>query len=374
MKNTTRIKFNAFVSSAALLSGIAATEANKKFAVDPVIEQKTESVVKESSEFLQAINIMPVSQQEGQVLGLGSSRSLAGRTDTSGGARREPTDPGASAEKRRYFCKQTNYDWARSYGIIDAWAHMPEFEQIMRADMLEQQALDRIMIGWNGLSAADDTDRIVNPLLQDVNEGWLFKIRDKAPEQVIDDGSLTLHSDGSDDDATKAIYIKPGVELFDEQVVDSGINAKADYSSLDALVLDAKRNIHERWRGSTDLVVIVGHDLVDDKYFNIAQETGATATEVEATDRLLRSTKQIGGLPAVRVSFFPGDAILITTLANLSIYWQEETRRRSIKDEDEYDRVANYESLNEAYVVEEYELCALVENIVNGEAPARPAP
>ena len=138
-------------------------------------------------------------------------------------------------------------------------------------------------------------------------------------------------------------------------------------------MLDAKRLIHERWRGDNDLVVIVGHDLVDDKYFNIAQKTGATATEVEATDRILRSTKLIGGLPAIRVSGFPANAILITKLSNLSIYWQEETRRRQLKDEPEFDRVANYESVNEAYVVEEYQCAVLVENIAIGESPTQGA-
>ena len=139
-------------------------------------------------------------------------------------------------------------------------------------------------------------------------------------------------------------------------------------------MLDAKRLIPEWWRGDTELVVIVGHDLVDDKYFTIAQTTGAEATEVEATDRILRSTKTLGGLPAVRVPFFPAGSLLITRLDNLSIYYQEGTRRRQLKDEPEYDRIANYESVNEAYVVEEYEMCALVENIVIGGAPARPAP
>src|SRR5690606_31368725 len=136
--------------------------------------------------------------------------------------------------------------------------------------------------------------------------------------------------------------------------------------SLDALVLDAKRMLPEWHRGDTELVVIVGHDLVDDKYFTIAQETGATATEVEAMDRIIRSSKQLGGLPAVRVPFFPADAILITRLDNLSLYWQEGTRRRMLKDEPELDRVANYESVNEAYVVEDYELVVLVENISIG--------
>lgn len=139
-------------------------------------------------------------------------------------------------------------------------------------------------------------------------------------------------------------------------------------------MLDAKRLLPEWHRGDTELVVIVGHDLVDDKYFNIAQQTGTTATEVEATDRILRSSKTLGGLPAVRVPFFPANGILITRLDNLSIYNQEGTRRRRLADEPEYDRIANYESVNMDYVVEDYELVSLVENIVIGGAPAREAP
>lgn len=228
------------------------------------------------------------------------------------------------------------------------------------------------MIGWNGTSVAATTNRTTSPLLQDVNIGWLAKIRTNAPEQVFDDGALTVNSAGANNPALKAIYVKPGAVLYDESL-DNKTTAAADYTSLDSLVLDAKRLLPEWHRGDTDLVVIVGHDLVDDKYFTIAQTAGATATEVEATDRILRSEKQIGGLPAVRVPFFPANAILITTLKNLSIYWQEETRRRRVEDEPKLDRIANYESVNEAYVVEDYELVVLVQNIVIGAAPARPA-
>src|SRR5690606_14851102 len=129
-------------------------------------------------------------------------------------------------------------------------------------------------------------------LLQDVNIGWLKKIRDNAAEQVFDDGNLTVYTNGENNPGVSAIYVKPGVELFDANAVynaaGGSAHAVADYSSLDALVLDAKRLLPEWHRGDTELVVIVGHDLVDDKYFNIAQETGATATEVEATDRIIR--------------------------------------------------------------------------------------
>lgn len=366
MKNTTRALFLGYTSQIALLNGVP--DATTKFAVDPSVEQKLESRIRNTSEFLQMVNIIPVGEQEGQVLGIGVSRSIAGRTDTSNNTRRHPTDPGGANEKHRYLCRKTNFDWARPYAILDAWRHREEFETLLRDDIIHQQALDRIKIGFHGNRAAAQTDRVANPNLEDVNEGWLHKLKTDAPEQVMDDGDLTVHADGSDDDELKAIYVKPGVLLFDAEA-DNAQDAEADYSSLDALVLDAKRGIHEAHRGDNDLVVIVGHDLLDDKYFTIAQTTGATATEVEATDRILASTKMIGGLQAYRVSGFPANSILITKMSNLSIYWLEDSRRRQLVDEPQYDRVANYESVNEAYVIEEYEVAVLVENVRIGESP-----
>ncbi|KPL68039.1 capsid protein [Erythrobacter sp. SG61-1L] len=375
MRNETRALFNAYVSQIALLNGV--DRATTKFSVDPVVGQRLEEKIKESSEFLQLINIEPVTQQSDETLGLGVTRTLAGRTDTSGAGERNPTDPTDNEKINEYFCKQTNFDWSLRYARLDAWRHKPEFQTIIRDAILKQQGRDRIMIGFNGTSAAATTNRAANPLLQDVNEGWLYKIRTNAPEQVFNDGNLTVYASGANNPGLKAIYVKAGVELFDGEAVynatGGSADAAADYSSIDALVLDAKRMLPEWHRGDTELVVIVGHELVDDKYFNIAQQTGATATEVEATDRILRSSKTLGGLPAVRVPFFPANGILITRLDNLSIYWQEETRRRMLADEPKKDRVANYESVNEAYVVEDYELVVLVENIVIGGAPARPA-
>lgn len=369
MLNTTRALFLAYASHVAMANNVA--DATVKFAVDPNAEQMLEAEIRNTSEFLGMINILPVINQQAQVLGIGVTRSIAGRVDTSGGNRRNPTDPGAANEKHEYTCRKTNFDWARPYAILDAWRHNPDFERLLRDDIVRQIALDRQMIGFHGTSAASTTDRVANPLLQDVNIGWLHKIRTDAPAQVMDDGALTVRTNGTNNPALKAIYVQAGATLFDGT---NAVTAQADYSSLDALVRDAMRGIHESHADDNDLVVIVGRNLMDDKYFSIAQETGATATEVEATDRILRSSKMMGGLPAMRVTGFPANALLITKLSNLSIYYQEGSRRRQLKDEPEYDRIANYESLNEAYVVEEYELAVLVENIVMGAAPARPAP
>ncbi|WP_288989659.1 phage major capsid protein, P2 family [uncultured Sphingopyxis sp.] len=349
MQNVTRALFNAYVSQIALLNGVES--ATTQFTVDPVIEQKLEEVIKQGSEFLQQINVVPVIQQSGDKVGIGVTRTIAGRTDTTGAGRRNPTDPTDSGDKGRYTCRQTNFDYALRYAKLDSWRHKPEFQTLVRNAIAKQQGRDRIMIGWHGESAAATTDRVANPNLEDVNEGWLHKIRTNAPAHVLDDGDLSVAP-------AKAIYVAPGE-----------VGVDVDYQNLDALVLDAKKMIPEWLRGDTDLVVIVGHDLVDEKYFNIVNAAGDKATEVEAADRILRSEKQLGGLPAVRVPFFPANALLITKLSNLSIYYQEGTRRRFLKDEPEADRIANYESVNEDYVVEDYDITAFVENIVIGKKP-----
>lgn len=374
MHRDTRILFNGLVTQIARLNGIPEAEVKEtQFAVAPAVEQKLEAVIKHSHEFLQLINLHPVIQQTGDKVGLGTTRTTAGRTNTDV-SDRNPGDPTDTGLKDTYFCRMTEFDSSLKYSKIDAWRHKPEFQTLYRDAVAKQQGLDRIMIGWNGTSAAAQTDRAANPLLQDVNLGWLHKVRTNAPAQVLNDGDLTVYAvTGANNPNLKKIYVKAGVELYDESL-DNKLTAKADYSSVDALVLDAKKSLIAEWhRSRTDLVVIVGHELVDDKVFNIAQKTGATATEVEAMDRIIRSTAQLGGLEAVRVPFFPGDALAITTLENLAIYFQEGTRRRQVTDEPRRNRIADYQSVNEDYIVEDYELFALVENIVMGEAPARPA-
>ena len=64
------------------------------------------------------------------------------------------------------------------------------------------------------------------------------------------------------------------------------------------------------------------------------------------------------------------NGILITRLDNLARYYQEGGRRRTIVDNAKRDQIENYESSNDAYVVEDYDCVALIENIVMGPKPA----
>jgi P2 family phage major capsid protein len=349
MRNATRALYHSYCSQIALLSAVAS--ANEQFTVAPSVQQKLIEVQQAQSDFLSRINVISVIAQEGDKVGVGVTRTIAGRTNTAAGNRRTPTAAHDTSDGGRYRCEQTNFDSAIKYATLDAWAHKPEFQQMVRNAITKRQGLDRILIGWNGTSVAAATDRAANPLLQDVNKGWLYKIRTFAAARVLSDGGLTV-------DPTKAVYVAEGE-----------VGTEVDYVNLDAVVFDAVELLDEWNRDDTELVVICGRDLVHDKYFNIVNAAGDKATEMLARDVLL-STKKVGGLQAVRVPGFPAGKLLITRLDNLSIYEQEGTRRRLLKDEPALDQVENYESVNEAYVVEDYGLCALVENIVMGKKPA----
>lgn len=347
MKKNTRFAFNAYLTQLARLNGVEVTDLSSKFSVEPSVAQTLEDQIQQSTAFLTLINVMGVAEQSGQLLGLGVGSTIAGTTDTTS-KEREPTDPTLMADVE-YKCEQTNFDTALTYAKLDLWAKFQDFQVRIRDAIVKRQALDRIMIGFNGVKRAKTSDRAANPLLQDVNKGWLQKIREDAPDNVM--GSST----------------QDGVTTADPVKVGKG----GAYANLDALVMDAVNELIDPiFQDDDELVVVCGRELLSDKYFPLVNQQQPN-TEALAAD-LIISQKRMGGLQAVRAPYFPANAVLITRLDNLSIYWQEETRRRSVIDNPKRDRIENFESVNEAYVVEDYRCAALVENITLGDfsAPA----
>jgi P2 family phage major capsid protein len=334
MRNDTRVLYTAFIAAIAQLNGVAA--AAEKFTVSPTVQQRLENRMQESSSFLQAINMIGVDEQSGAKVGLGIGSTIASRTNTLT-TDRSPTDPTA-LDEFGYLCRQTNFDTFITYAKLDMWAKFPDFQTRIRDAILKRQALDRIMIGWNGTSAAATTDRIANPLLQDVNIGWIKKVRDEAPSKIISDGA-----------SAGASQIKIGA-------------TGADYATLDALVYDLVNNLLDPWhREDPNMRVVLGRDLMADKYFPLVNST-QPPSETLAAD-LIISQKRVGGLQAVTVPYLPAGALTITSLDNLSIYFQNGGRRRTLVDNAKRDRIENYESSNDAYVVEDYGRIAIAENI-----------
>ncbi|SDK68351.1 phage major capsid protein, P2 family [Billgrantia gudaonensis] len=348
MRNDTRTVFNQFAAQVASLNGVP--DATQMFTVEPTIQQRLEKRIQESSDFLNRVNVIGVDELKGEKLALGISGPIASRTDVSQNDRQ--TRDLTTLDAQGYECRLTEFDTHIGYAKLDAWAKFRNFQTLVRDAIVRQQALDRIMIGFNGTSAAAATDKAANPLLQDVNIGWLQHYRTQAPARVLKDGK----TDGK-------IVIDP-TKTKDADGNITGI--AGDYATLDALVYDAVNSLIEPWyRRAPGMVVIVGRNLMADKYFPLLNQL--PPSEQQAAD-LVISQKRIGGLQGMDVPYFPDDAIFVTPLDNLSIYWQNGARRRHVAENPKRNRIENYESSNDAYVVEDFGAGCLIENVELSEA------
>lgn len=337
MRQATRLKYNAYTAAIARLNGTDAV--THTFAVEPSVQQTLETRMQESSAFLQQINVYPVTEQQGEKIGLGVGGPIASRTNTDV-KDRETRDP-LALDAHGYHCVQTNYDTHIKYATLDGWAKFPDFQARLRDAIIKRQALDRIMIGFNGKSVAATTDLNANPLLQDVNKGWLQKLRE------YQNGAQWMREVKADSGVIK---------IGDEVAAADG------YKNLDALVMDMIDSLIAPWyQEDSELVVVLGRALLADKYFPLVNKAQPNS-ELTAADVII-SQKRIGGKQAVSVPFFPANGLLITRLDNLSIYYQEGARRRYLQENPKRNRVENYESSNDDYVIEDFAGIAGCENI-----------
>lgn len=345
MKNRTRQQFNAYLNGVAQDNGVEYNHvfAGQKVNVEPSIQQKLEKQVQLSSAFLSLINIVPVSEAQGETLGLGIAGTIASVTDTTKNGRK--TQDLHTLNSISYHCQQINYDSHLRYATLDMWAKFPDFQKKIGELKAERMALDRIMIGFNGTNRAKDSNRTTHPLLQDVAKGWLAKIEEHAPQRVMKE------------------------EVVGSGKIEVGGVAGKTYQTLDALVFSAVNDLIEpQYQDDTNLVAIMSRDLLADYYFPLINE--AKATEKLAGDTII-SQKRCGGLRVIQVPYLPKGTILITRLDNLSIYYQEGGMRRTLKDNAEFDRYEDFVSSNDDFVVENYEQVALLKNITMLEAPVK---
>jgi len=328
MNPTTEQKFAALLAALAETYGVRTVE--KAFSVTPSVEQTLHDKIVESSDFLQRINVIGVKEITGEKVFGGVSGPIISRTDTSQNDRRPKNV--AALDPRAYQLHKTESDVGIKYSLLDLWAKFPDFMQRFQNWVNERKALDRIMVGWHGTSAAAETDIVTNPLGQDVNIGWLQEVRTKAASQVLVEGATA------------------GVIKFG----DTG-----DFKTLDAAAQDLKQGIDHKFRGAGDLVAIVGGDLLAWDEGKLYAAHGGTPSEKQG---IQMATKSYGGLPSItNVPYFPEKGLAVTSLSNLSIYWQESSNRRSTVDNAKRDQVEDYHSRNEGYVVENLEKIAFLE-------------
>lgn len=332
MRNETQKHFHKMLSRQAELNHVAYSDGGNSlsFSVDPGVEETMEKLIQESSDFLARTNSVGVRDVKGRKLRLGSGNSIAGRTDTDVGDRKT-TDPTGLSEGF-YECAHTDYDTHINYAKLDQWSSHPNFQKLWKKAVIEQIARDQLMIAFNGTSRESTTDRAANPMLEDVNIGWLEKIRQ--------------HASGS------------------QHVTDITIGGANEHKNIDALVMSSINDGLEPWyRTDTDLVVISGRNLVTDKYVGLVNDAANQPASERVAVKTLLQTRQLGNTPTIQVPFFPDNGLLIAKLDLLSRYWQKESRRRTIVDNAKRSRIEDYQSVNEDYVVEDFGGVFFVENI-----------
>jgi P2 family phage major capsid protein len=336
MQPRTRQVLNGYLKAYAQAIGNPNGARNEAAHYPPLAQQKTYLRVAERAEFLKQVNHVPVDAQIGQRVGIGVSQPLASRTNTDLEERK--TQELADLTGDEYRCMQTNTDTHISYRTLDSWAHMDNFQRTYNDSISLQKARDRLMIGFNGETAAPVTDKAVNPLLQDVNTGWLAKVRNSEPGRIL--------GYGSDGAATADTY----------QLGEGG-----HYKTLDMLVFDMITNLLDAWhQGADDLVVLVGREIWTNHGLSLLSNS-TLPTERNALSTWF-AAQTVAGLPCVMPPFFPTRGVVVTSYSNLSIYYQMGTLRRAIIDNPKRDRLEEYHSENEAYVVEDFGKFAGVRN------------
>jgi len=305
----------------------------KMFSVEPTIAQELNEAITAKSDFLQRINIVPVTEIKGQKVFLGVSGPVTGRTNTT--TKDRVAKDASALDSTLYELSSTESDVGLPYAKIDAWAKFPDFHQRYSAAVQKQIALDRIMVGFHGTHAAPDTDIAQFPMLQDVNKGWLQIAREQIPQQVLKEGKV-------------AGKVTLGVG--------------GDYANLDALVHDTKQMVDERLRDGGDLVAIIGSDLLAADKAKLYSKQGDVPTEKERIEEA-QVIATYGGLPSFSVPFFPVNGIVVTSFDNLSIYFQDSSWRKQTVDNPKRSRVEDFNSRNEGYVIEQLEKFAMTENV-----------
>lgn len=310
-------------------------QVGKQYAATPSVAQTlNEKIIIDGNWFLQKINVIPVTEISGEKVLLSLSGNVSGRTDTSvAGERSAKNLVDLNAEP--YALNKTDSDVALRYSTIDAWAKFTDFAERYGKAVRQAIGNDRLKVGFVGTSALATT---VAADLSDVNIGWLEQIR------TYNGGSQYVAGDG--------LAIEPGSILL------GGVN----FPNLDSLVYSALGTIEEQHRDDPDLVVLVGRNVMQAAKGSYYDATGNTPSEKAALEER-KTYDTYGGLVAFVPPFFDPNSILVTSLDNLSIYWQESSWRRQQLDNPKKDQFEDFNTRNEGYVVEQLGKTSLVQVI-----------
>lgn len=301
---------------------LGALQRGEKFSVTPPMETRLRAALLESADFLRMITLVDVDQIKGQVVDVGIGSIHTGRKANG----RFLKNVGVGGHG--YELVETDSGAVLPWSTLAGWANAGsegEFMRLVNEFINRTFALDMIRVGFNGTSAAADTDPAANPLGQDVNKGWQQLVRE------WNDGSQIVGS------AQSKIYFDP--------------DGQGDYRTLDAMASDLiNSTIDPAFRNDPRLTVLVGADLVAAAQGRLYQEADKPSEQILAQ----QLATSVAGRRAITPPFFPGKRMVVTIPANLHLYTQRGTRQRSAAHNQDRKGFESQYWRMEGYAVGEY--------------------
>lgn len=292
--------------------------------------------IQQRSDFLQKINMIQVTHLKGKKLLGATEKGITGRK------KQGRYLASLGHDEHGYELFETDSGALIPWQMFDQFAIFKDRLGALYEEFTNNQiALDILQIGFNGNSVAENTTKAD---LSDVNKGWLFLLKEQKSANFLTEvaagsGKIKIFGDG------------------------------ADYANLDELAFDLKQGLDLRHQSRNDLVFLVGADLVGKETKLIQKQHGLTPTEKAAlgSHNLLGS---FAGMNAITPPCFPAKAAVVTTLKNLSVYTEQESVRRSLRNDEDRKGIVNSYYRQEGYVVEDLGLMTAIDHTavkLNGE-------
>lgn len=325
-----------FYERQADLHGIAveSIESGAHFTLEPDREVEWLTAVQNSNAFLAKID---VDTCEAQVIDnlSGEDMDLAsGRTDTEAEDRTTTNLAGLSAI--RYTAETTQHDTHITFKEYNNWARRNRkyFQRYISDKRAASKGNDMMKIAWHGEKVEKKTDKKANPLGQDVNIGFIQRIKTHYPQNYID---------GAVDGEGEGITIGKG----------------GTYASLDAAVIAMKAMIPKHFQDGLELYAS------EEFFVHRDMKMVEKATVTEAGDKSLQKvfTTVAGGIHAETPPFFKEGTLLLTSPKNLAIRTQEGSVNVGMVKNHPRSREEFYHEANEFFAVKNYEKAVVLVNI-----------
>lgn len=270
------------------------------YSLTPPRSNALRNAILERVDLLKQLTVMDVPYPQGQVITVGESTLRTGRSK----AGRFTKGSGISGNE--FQLVETDSCCVITWEQLAIWGNsgsQNQFVNMMNATAVLNFATDMLRIGFNGTSIAENSDPVAHPNGEDVNIGW---------HQFVKNWVL-------------ADKLKHSNRIITDPVT---LGSGGDYLSLDAMGSDLVRSLPTKYQDDPSLVILVGADLVAAEEVRLYNQEDKPTENVAAQ----KLSKNIAGRQAVVPPFMPGKRMVATTLKNLQILTQMNTRRRKAED------------------------------------------